>query len=63
MLSGIPPFIKLDSFYKGTKAMNEKKLVRNVFKEGDVFFNFGDIFFMDKHYYLYFRDRVGDTFR
>ena len=43
--------------------MNEKKLVRNAFKDGDVFFNFGDIFFLDKQYYIYFRDRVGDTFR
>jgi hypothetical protein len=60
-ISGIPEFIT--SFYKGTKEMNEKKLVRNAFKDGDVFFNFGDIFFLDKQYYIYFRDRVGDTFR
>lgn len=31
MLSGIPPFIKLYSFYKGTKAMNEKKKLFEMF--------------------------------
>lgn len=61
LIAGIPEYIT--SFYKGTKEMNEKKLVRNAFKDGDVFFSYGDLFFLDKHYYLYFRDRVGDTFR
>ncbi|XP_063432253.1 long-chain fatty acid transport protein 6-like [Mytilus trossulus] len=60
-ISGVPEYIT--SFYKGTKEMNEKKIVRNAFKDGDEFFNFGDLFYLDKHYYMYFRDRVGDTFR
>lgn len=60
-ISGVPEYIT--AFYKGTKEMNEKKIVRNAFKDGDVFFNFGDLFYLDKHYYMYFRDRVGDTFR
>jgi acyl-CoA synthetase (AMP-forming)/AMP-acid ligase II len=61
MISGIPE--QLFTFYKGPKEMNEKKIVRNAFTDGDAYFNFGDLFYLDKHYYLYFRDRVGDTFR
>ncbi|XP_060064120.1 long-chain fatty acid transport protein 2-like [Ylistrum balloti] len=50
-------------FYVGSKAMNEKKFLRDVFVKGDAYFNYGDILFVDKDYYLYFRDRLGDTFR
>lgn len=50
-------------FYKGPKEMNEKKFVRNVFKKGDRFFSFGDLVYLDKDYNIYFRDRIGDTFR
>ncbi|KAK3601064.1 hypothetical protein CHS0354_029290 [Potamilus streckersoni] len=49
--------------YKGKKEDTEKKLFRNVFEEGDVYFNTGDLFRVDTNYYLYFNDRVGDTFR
>ncbi|XP_056008267.1 long-chain fatty acid transport protein 2-like [Ostrea edulis] len=52
-----------DGFYLGEKAANEKKCVRNAFEEGDVFFNFGDLLYVDKDYFLYFKDRIGDTFR
>ncbi|XP_033749511.1 very long-chain acyl-CoA synthetase-like [Pecten maximus] len=50
-------------FYVGSKSINEKKFLRDVFVKGDAYFNFGDIVFVDKDYYLYFRDRLGDTFR
>ncbi|KAJ8304562.1 hypothetical protein KUTeg_018145, partial [Tegillarca granosa] len=50
-------------FYNASKAANKKKLVRNAFKDGDVYLNFGDLFYLDKDYFFYFRDRVGDTFR
>jgi acyl-CoA synthetase (AMP-forming)/AMP-acid ligase II len=52
-----------DGFYAGDKAASERKCVRNAFEEGDVFFNFGDVLYVDKDYFLYFKDRVGDTFR
>ena len=52
-----------DVFYKGSKEMNEKKVVRNVFNENDAYFNFGDMVYLDTDCYMYFRDRVGDTFR
>ena len=43
--------------------MNEKKIVKNVLQIGDEFFNFGDLVFLDDDYFVYFRDRIGDTFR
>jgi acyl-CoA synthetase (AMP-forming)/AMP-acid ligase II len=39
------------------------KLLRNVFKEGDCYFNSGDLLRMDHRFHLYFVDRLGDTFR
>jgi acyl-CoA synthetase (AMP-forming)/AMP-acid ligase II len=50
-------------FYKGSEEMNEKKFVRDVFEEGDRWFSFGDLIYLDKDYNVYFRDRTGDTFR
>ncbi|XP_019630953.1 PREDICTED: long-chain fatty acid transport protein 3-like isoform X1 [Branchiostoma belcheri] len=49
--------------YQGDKRMTEKKILRNVFKEGDIFFNTGDLLMVDKDYYVYFIDRLGDTYR
>lgn len=37
--------------------------MRNVFREGDQFFNSSDILVMDLYGYFYFKDRTGDTFR
>lgn len=51
------------TFYLGPKVMNEKKLMKNVLQLGDEFFNFGDLVYLDHDYYVYFRDRIGDTFR
>lgn len=45
------------------KGASEKKLLRNVFKKGDVFFNSGDMMVGDILNYYYFKDRTGDTFR
>lgn len=41
----------------------KKKIVRNVFKKGDMAFLSGDILVMDEEGYIYFKDRSGDTFR
>ncbi|CAK8689536.1 unnamed protein product [Clavelina lepadiformis] len=49
--------------YKGNKNLTERKILRNVFKNGDQYFNSGDLMMVDKEYRLYFCDRVGDTFR
>ncbi|XP_033750776.1 long-chain fatty acid transport protein 6-like [Pecten maximus] len=61
LISGIPP--SYSGFYKGDPVASEKKILRDVFEEGDRYFNFGDLVYMDNQYYIYFRDRVGDTFR
>ncbi|KAH3858043.1 long-chain fatty acid transport protein 2-like isoform X2 [Dreissena polymorpha] len=63
LLGSIPPIYADLKFYKGNKEVNEKKILRNVLREGDMFFNFGDLLSLDKDYFVYFRDRVGDTFR
>ncbi|OWF55324.1 very long-chain acyl-CoA synthetase-like [Mizuhopecten yessoensis] len=60
-ISGIPP--SYSGFYKGDIEASQKKILIDVFEEGDRYFNFGDLVYMDAHYNLYFRDRVGDTFR
>ena len=49
--------------YAGNKKHTEKKLLRSVFKKGDVYFNTGDLMVQDQEDFLYFWDRIGDTFR
>lgn len=49
--------------YKGNKQQSESKIVRNVRRQGDMYFNSGDLMSKDKDYNVYFNDRVGDTFR
>ncbi|MBN3318355.1 S27A6 protein, partial [Atractosteus spatula] len=49
--------------YAGNRELSEKKLLRNVFKGGDLYFNTGDLMLHDDEDFVYFRDRVGDTFR
>ncbi len=49
--------------YKGNEKQTESKILRNVFKKGDAFWNSGDLLYQDKDYFLYFSDRIGDTFR
>lgn len=49
--------------YAGDSQKTEKKILRDVFVKGDAFFNSGDLLVMDHERFLYFQDRVGDTFR
>ncbi len=44
-------------------ADSQKKILRDVFKKGDIWFRTGDLLRQDKHGYFYFVDRIGDTFR
>ncbi|XP_067666616.1 long-chain fatty acid transport protein 2-like isoform X2 [Haliotis asinina] len=62
-IAAIAPELEEVNFYKASQEANEKKRVRNVFKKGDSYFNFGDIFYLDRDYFVYFVDRIGDTFR
>lgn len=45
------------------KEATEKKILRDVFEKGDMWFRTGDLLKRDKHGYFYFVDRIGDTFR
>ncbi|CAH1266783.1 SLC27A2 [Branchiostoma lanceolatum] len=49
--------------YLGKRELTEKKILRNVFQEGDAYFNTGDLMMIDSEYFIYFVDRLGDTFR
>ncbi|XP_066273630.1 long-chain fatty acid transport protein 2-like [Branchiostoma lanceolatum] len=49
--------------YKGDKELTEKKVLRDVFKKGDMYFDTGDLMKVDKDFHVYFVDRLGDTFR
>lgn len=41
----------------------EKKILRDVFRPGDMWFRTGDLMKRDEHHYIYFVDRIGDTYR
>jgi len=60
----LSPVNKLSPFDGYTdKAASEKKLVRNAFKVGDVWFNTGDVMSPQGMGHAAFSDRLGDTFR
>jgi fatty-acyl-CoA synthase len=46
-----------------SKEASEAKVLRNVFQPGDAWFRTGDLMRKDERGFLYFVDRVGDTFR
>ncbi|MDD9941796.1 MAG: long-chain-acyl-CoA synthetase [Myxococcales bacterium] len=45
------------------EAATQKKILRDVFAKGDQWFNTGDLLRIDSKKYLYFVDRLGDTYR
>ncbi len=60
----ISPVNRLSPFDGYTdKVASEKKLVRNAFKDGDVWFNTGDVMSPQGMGHAAFADRLGDTFR
>ena len=54
-----------DSEFHGytSKEATERKIIRNLFRDGDAYYNTGDMLKVDANGYLYFIDRLGDTFR
>ncbi|XP_062405796.1 long-chain fatty acid transport protein 2-like [Sardina pilchardus] len=58
-ITDIAPFVG----YANNQQQTEKKRLRNVFKKGDLYFNSGDLLKIDWDNFIYFQDRVGDTFR
>ncbi|CAN9507172.1 unnamed protein product [Ophioblennius macclurei] len=58
-ITDIAPFVG----YAQNEEQTEKKRLRNVLKRGDLYFNTGDLMRIDEDNFIYFQDRVGDTFR
>ncbi|KAJ8249311.1 hypothetical protein GJAV_G00233430 [Gymnothorax javanicus] len=58
-ITKIAPFVG----YAGNDQQTEKKRLRDVFQKGDLYFNSGDLLRVDHQNFVYFQDRVGDTFR
>ncbi|MEG0052147.1 MAG: long-chain-acyl-CoA synthetase [Comamonas sp.] len=48
--------------YTSTEA-SEKKILRNVFEQGDAWWSSGDLLRCDEDGYCWFVDRIGDTYR
>jgi fatty-acyl-CoA synthase len=61
LLSKVSNFQPFDG-YTDSQA-SEKKLVRNAFRDGDVWFNTGDLMRSQGFGHATFTDRLGDTFR
>ena len=61
----IAPVTMLNKFsgYAGDPENTKKKLLCDVFKKGDLYLNSGDLLMQDEENFLYFVDRIGDTFR
>jgi acyl-CoA synthetase (AMP-forming)/AMP-acid ligase II len=49
--------------YYGNETATGKKILRDVFRKGDVWFRTGDVLRWDGEGRLFFIDRIGDTFR
>ena len=58
-ITAIAPFVG----YAQNEEQTERKKLRNVLRKGDLYFNNGDLMRIDKDNFIYFQDRVGDTFR
>ena len=51
------------SGYANSNEASNKKIINNLFKPGQKAFNSGDLVKIDYHGWVYFVDRLGDTFR
>lgn len=49
--------------YLGNEKATEEKIVRDVFKKGDIWQKMGDLLIQEKEGWVRFHDRMGDTFR
>ncbi|XP_034144332.1 very long-chain acyl-CoA synthetase isoform X1 [Esox lucius] len=49
--------------YARDPKQTEKKRLHDVFVKGDQYFNTGDLLWIDEENFIYFQDRIGDTFR
>eukprot|EP01041_Mallomonas_annulata_P005136 gene5136-10265_t len=53
---------RFDGYSDDIEATN-RKIIRNVLKQGDAYFNSGDLLTRDRWGFFFWVDRVGDTFR
>uniref|UniRef100_A0A671Y3D7 long-chain-fatty-acid--CoA ligase n=1 Tax=Sparus aurata TaxID=8175 RepID=A0A671Y3D7_SPAAU len=49
--------------YAKNKQQTQRKMLNDVFVKGDHYFNSGDLLRIDDEGFIYFQDRIGDTFR
>jgi len=61
LLGHINPLLTFDGYVD--KSATDKKIMRNVFRKGDAYFNTGDLLQQHEDSWVSFADRVGDTFR
>jgi acyl-CoA synthetase (AMP-forming)/AMP-acid ligase II len=60
-LGRINALSRFDGYVDGDATL--KKIIENVFKEGDRYFNTGDLLEVHEDGWVAFADRIGDTFR
>src|SRR5690606_18062337 len=66
LLIRLPKRLKIGALeFRGytDEAATKKRVLTNVFREGDLYFRSGDLLRQDRDGYYYFVDRIGDTFR
>ncbi|XP_068455566.1 long-chain fatty acid transport protein 2-like [Clinocottus analis] len=51
------------SGYAKNAQQTERKRMKDVFVKGDLYFNSGDLLKLDNEGFVFFQDRIGDTFR
>jgi fatty-acyl-CoA synthase len=61
LISALKPGQRFDGY--SDKKATEKKILRDAFEAGDMWFRSGDLVRRDAEGYFYFVDRIGDTFR
>ncbi len=61
LLGRISTVTKFDGYVD--EAATQKKIVKDVFKKGDTYFNSGDMLTLHEDHWVAFADRMGDTFR
>ncbi|XP_056463703.1 long-chain fatty acid transport protein 2-like [Gadus chalcogrammus] len=49
--------------YAKNKQQTEKKKLQDVLVKGDIYYNSGDLLQIDHQGFVYFQDRIGDTYR
>jgi fatty-acyl-CoA synthase len=61
LISPLKPGQRFDGY--SDRAATEKKILRDAFEAGDMWFRSGDLMRRDARGYFFFVDRIGDTFR